>query len=200
MIDGWEFFSGDGGGPVAVADRSSLSKVGFRASSSDLLADALGARFGRAAWTSTRLVAGSGPNEWMIFGPPGSGDETKAWLAGVLDDTGSSGRTIDQTHGRALLRVSGPATLDLLHRVTAINLDDRLVPDGAAFRTSVALVVADVVRDDIGSEPSYLIHCERSSGYYLQQSLLSAGADLGVVGGPSTPRWPDHADGVLTGR
>lgn len=197
VVDGWEFFSGAGDGPVAVADRSSLSKVQFRARSNDALADALGARFGRAAWKSDRLVVGSGPNEWMIFGAPGAGDQTKSWLAGVLSDTGSDGHAIDLTHGRALMRVSGPATADLLHRVTAVNLDDRLVPDGSAFRTSVAHVVTDMVRDDIGTEPSYLLHCERSSGYYLQQSLLAAGAASGVVAGASTPDWPDHTGGVL---
>jgi hypothetical protein len=48
--------------------------------------------------------------------------------------------------------------------------------DGAAFRSSVASLVTDVVRDDTGPIRSYLLHCERSSGQYLADSLLDAGA------------------------
>jgi sarcosine oxidase gamma subunit len=93
------------------------------------------------------------------------------------------------------MRVSGPQTMTLLRRVTAVDLDDRLVPDGSALRTSLARVVTDLVRDDLEGAPSYLLHCERSSGRYLQQSLLAAGADLGAVAGASAPAWPDHRAG-----
>jgi sarcosine oxidase gamma subunit len=82
----------------------------------------------------------------------------------------------------------------LLRRVTAVDLDDRLVPNGSALRTSLARVVTDLVRDDDGGSPSYLLHCERSSGRYLQQSLLAAGSDLGAAAGASGPAWPDHHD------
>lgn len=80
----------------------------------------------------------------------------------------------------------------LLSRVTAVDLDDRLVPNGSALRTSLARVVTDLVRDDVEGSPSFLMHCERSSGRYLQTSLLAAGSDLGAVLGASTPAWPDH--------
>ena len=69
----------------------------------------------------------------------------------------------------------------MLRRLTAFDLDDRFVPDGAAWRTSVAGVVTDLVRDDDGGPPSYLLHCERSSGRYLVDTVLAAGADLGAV-------------------
>jgi hypothetical protein len=54
-------------------------------------------------------------------------------------------------------------------------------------------VVTDLVRDDDEGKPSFLMHCERSSGRYLQQSLLAAGAELGAVAGASGPVWPDHS-------
>ena len=92
------------------------------------------------------------------------------------------------------MRVSGGATLTVLRRLTALDLDDRFVPHGAALRTSVARVVTDVVRDDVGGRPSYLLHCERSSGRYLLESLLAAGADFGAQIHGGEPSWPDHAD------
>lgn len=56
---------------------------------------------------------------------------------------------------------------------------DAVTADGAAFRTSVAKVATDVVRDDAGVRggPCYLPHCERSAGQYLLGVLLDAGSN-----------------------
>src|SRR5699024_168179 len=61
LVDGWEYFSGAGEGPVVVADRSALSKVQVKAEATAALVEALGTRFGRTAWVRGRLVTGSGP-------------------------------------------------------------------------------------------------------------------------------------------
>ena len=55
-----------------------------------------------------------------------------------------------------------------------------MTPDGAAFRSAVAGVATDFVRDDRAAGPSYLLHCERSSGQYLFGALVSAGESLGI--------------------
>jgi heterotetrameric sarcosine oxidase gamma subunit len=195
VIDGWEYSTGETG-PVVVSDRSAMSKVLVRAPADDAVGSTLGTRFGRAAWLAGRLVVGSGPDEWLVVGPPGRAAEVATELEGAVRAVcdGPVG-VVDVTHGRALMRVSGPQTMTLLRRVTAVDLDDRLVPDGSALRTSLARVVTDLVRDDLEGAPSYLLHCERSSGRYLQQSLLAAGADLGAVAGASAPAWPDHRAG-----
>jgi sarcosine oxidase, subunit alpha len=194
VIDGWEYSDGPSSGPVLVSDRSALAKVHLRVEGSPSVIAAMGTRFGRAAWVGDRLVVGSGPDEWLVLGAPGLANVVAEECTRELR-AAHPGRitVVDVTHGRALMRVSGPRTLALLRRVTAVDLDDRLVPDGSALRTSVARVVTDVVRDDQDGFPSYLLHCERSSGRYLQQSLLAAGADLGAAAGASRPAWPDHA-------
>jgi sarcosine oxidase, subunit alpha len=196
VIDGWEYSDGASSGPVLVSDRSALAKVHLRVDASPEVITTLGTRFGRAAWVGDRLVVGSGPDEWLVLGAPGQAATVAEEYTRDLR-AAQPGRVtvIDVTHGRALMRVSGPQTLALLRRVTAVDLDDRLVPDGSALRTSVARVVTDVVRDDHDGFASYLLHCERSSGLYLQQSLLAAGADLGAVAGASRPAWPDHPGG-----
>ncbi len=123
----------------------------------------------------------------------GSADESVQRYRSLLADATSDLTTVmDLTHGRALMRVDGVAALDLLRRVTAVDLDDRFVPQGAALRTSLARVVTDVVRDDVAGRPSYLLHCERSSGRYLVQSMLAAGADFGAQLVAGAPPWPDH--------
>ena len=53
-------------------------------------------------------------------------------------------------------------------------------PTAPRFRSSVAKLVTDVVRDDRGATRSYLLHCERSSGQYLYDALLDAGAEFGI--------------------
>jgi heterotetrameric sarcosine oxidase gamma subunit len=86
----------------------------------------------------------------------------------------------DLTHGRALVRVTGPEAVDLLARLCGADLQDDMAPDGAALRSGVAGVATDIVRDDQAGVPSYLLHCERSSGQYLFGALVSAGESLGI--------------------
>ena len=195
VVGGWEYSAGATAGPVVVADRSAMSKVSVRVATNPDVISALGARFGRSAWSGDRLVVGAGPDEWLVVGPPSRAAAIIEEVEGAVRAVSPGPVTlVDLTHGRALMRVSGPETMTLLRRVTAVDLDDRLVPNGSALRTSLARVVTDLVRDDQDGTPSWLMHCERSSGRYLQQSLLAAGSDLGVVAGASSPAWPDHHD------
>lgn len=189
VVDGWEAPRGTrAAGDVTVVDLSSWTKVHVR-SDDAAPAKALGTPFGRISRSDDRIVVGSGPGEWLVLAAPGRGRET---VDALVRDAGSSFTTvIDQTHGRALMRVHGPRTLDLLRRLTAMDLDDRFLPDGAAFRTSLARVVTDIVRDDLDGEPSYLLHCERSSGQYLAECLLAAGQDYGAaLFDVGQPAWP----------
>jgi len=140
--------------------------------------DALPVPFGRAVREGTTLVVGSGPCEWTLLGGTGPPHDEDMFVS-----------LIDITHGRALVRLTGAEAANALAKVCAIDLSDRVTPDGSAFRSSVAEVVTDVVRDDIaaleGSDdgadtPSYLLHCERSSGQFLFDALLDAGAEFGI--------------------
>jgi heterotetrameric sarcosine oxidase gamma subunit len=96
---------------------------------------------------------------------------------------------VDLSHGRALVRLHGRSSADLLAKVCGIDLADDVVPDGAAVRTSVAKLVTDIIRDDEGGIPGYLLHCERSSGQYLVDALLDAGAEFGIAFTAELPSW-----------
>jgi sarcosine oxidase gamma subunit len=91
---------------------------------------------------------------------------------------------VDLTHGRALIRLTGSPGPRLLAKLCGIDLGDDITPDGAAFRTSIAALATDVIRDDLlsadGRTRSYLLHCERSSGQYLFDAMLRAGAEFGI--------------------
>ena len=179
---------------LTITDCTPLAKVQLRAPAGGRAAAALGVPFGRAARDSGgTLVAGSGPGEWLLLGPPGRAAALAAGLAAVAAQApGEPVTWVDLTHGRALIRLSGAQSARLLAVVCGIDLSDDITPDGAAFRSAVAALATDVIRDDRPAPPaairSYLLHCERSSGQYLFDVLLRSGAEFGIeVDGFQTP-------------
>ncbi len=176
-----------GAAPLTLTDLSGMAKVHVRAQHDGAVAVTLGP-FGRAARDAAgALVVGSGPGEWLVLDAPGTEGALLARLEELAGSPDEFTSVVDLTHGRALVRLRGERSADLLAKVCAIDLSDDVIPDGAAFRSSVAKLVTDVVRDDIEGERSYLLHCERSSGQYLATALLDAGAELGAQMTTSDP-------------
>jgi heterotetrameric sarcosine oxidase gamma subunit len=160
-------------------DCTPLAKVLVRASAEGEVARTLGVPFGRAARDEHgTLVVGSGPGEWLLLAPPGASVVVAGRVEEEQDEELVS--VFDATHGRALMRITGARAADLLAKVCGVDLSEEITPDGAAFRSSVAKLVTDVVRDDRGGELSYLLHCERSSGQYLFDALIDAGDEFGI--------------------
>src|SRR5699024_12857954 len=87
---------------------------------------------------------------------------------------------VDLTHGRAMFRLTGDEAAMLLNKLCSLEFADDMVPNGAALRSSVAGVVTDIARNDISGQRSYLLHCERSSGQYLWNTLLDAGNEYRI--------------------
>jgi heterotetrameric sarcosine oxidase gamma subunit len=104
------------------------------------------------------------------------------WLTTLAADAAPEefASVTDLTHGRALMRITGPDAAGLLARLCGADLHDEMAPDGAALRAPVAGVATDIVRDDRAGVPSYLLHCERSSGQYLFGALADAGEPFGI--------------------
>lgn len=183
--DGWETTARHATGGLRLADLGPLVKLTVRGPADGAVRTALGTSFGQTARPrggplAGALVVGSGPGEWLVLGAPGTGGELLAGVSSVVADSGEFASVVDVTHGRALMRLTGEATPMLLSKVCAIDLADRVVPNGSAFRSSVARIVTDVVRDDAAGTRSYLLHCERSSGQYLADSLVDAGIEYGI--------------------
>ncbi len=184
IVAGWEVASQAVAGRDApgagnsLTDLTPLAKVGVRAGVDGAMARALSVPFGRAARDETGvLVTGSGPGEWLVLGQVGEGRALRHRLAEMAA----------QMAGEELISVLD-LTAGLLAKVCGIDLADARTPNGAAFRSSVARLVTDVVRDDrestSGTVRSYLLHTERSYGQYLFDALLDAGAEFGIaIGG-----------------
>ncbi len=176
---GWEISARRSAAELKITDCTPLAKVLVLAPSDGELAHALGVPFGRAARDEYgTLAVGSGPGEWLLLAPRGTAAAVMERIGAIQD--GGLVSVFDATHGRALVRITGARAPDLLAKVCAIDLTDEVTPDGAAFRSSVAKLVADVVRDDREDSRSYLLHCERSSGQYLFDALIDAGDEFGI--------------------
>jgi heterotetrameric sarcosine oxidase gamma subunit len=184
---GWEVSGGRSEAALTITDCTPLAKVHLRAPWNGAMAKALGVPFGRADRDGASpeggwLVVGSGPGEWLVLAPPGAAAAVADWLATVAADAAGDEfvSMTDLTHGRALVRITGPDAAGLLARLCGTDLEDDMAPDGAALRSAVAGVATDIIRDDRAAVPSYLLHCERSSGQYLFGALVSAGESLGI--------------------
>jgi heterotetrameric sarcosine oxidase gamma subunit len=176
---GWEISARRTSASLRIMDCTPLTKVLVRASADGEVARTLGVPFGRAARDEHgTLVVGSGLGEWLLLAPPATAPELARSVEGVPDEGLVS--VFDATHGRALIRITGARAADLLAKVCGVDLSEEVTPGGAAFRSSVAKLVTDVVRDDQDGERSYLLHCERSSGQYLFDALIDAGDEFGI--------------------
>jgi heterotetrameric sarcosine oxidase gamma subunit len=208
---GWEVSGCRSDAALTVTDCTPLAKVAVRAPWNGALAKALGVPFGRAsrdggvqdaagqdaagqdaagqdaagqdAAGQPWLVAGSGPGEWLVLAPAGTAARVASRLAALAAESAPEEfvSVVDLTHGRALLRITGPDAAELLARLCPVDLDDDMTPDGTALRGPVAGLATDIIRDDRGGTASYLVHCERSSGQYLFGALTAAGESLGIA-------------------
>ena len=176
---GWEVSASHSAAELKIIDCTPLAKTLVLAPTDGELARTLGVPFGRAARDAHgTLVVGSGPCEWLLLSTLGTGAAVRERVEQIRDEGLVS--VFDATHGRALVRITGARAPDLLTKVCAIDFSEAVTPNGTAFRSSVAKLVTDVVRDDLDGKRSYLLHCERSSGQYLFDALIDAGNEYDI--------------------
>lgn len=121
--------------------------------------------------------------KWRLFGDHAAGD--LAWSVSPGEWTVIGGRpdgdVVDLTSVRAMFRLTGVDAPGLLAKICALDLGDDVFPEGAAARTLVAGVATELVRDDQDGAPSFLILPSRSFGRYMQDVILDAGGEFGLV-------------------
>ena len=177
VIDGWEVSTRASEAALTIADESHLTKVVIRASGAHSLIASLPPA-GRIANVEGTLRVGSAPGEWYLLAAAATPDSLVSSLR--FESPGAFASWVDVTHGRALMRITGADTTKTLAKQCAVNLADSVTPNGTAFRTAIAGVTTDFIRDDRDGAVSYLIHCERSSGQYLFGVLIDAGTEFDI--------------------
>lgn len=181
-VAGWTVSAAPQSGPLTISDRSALAKVEVRSGFNGPTAEKMQTGFGRTHRSEHGvLIAGSGPGQWHVFGDPGTGAEILAQLQDMADSGDELTTVVELTHGRALFRITGAETTQLLNKLCSLEFSDDMVPNGSALRASLGGVVTDMIRDDVDGTLSYLVHCERSSGQYLWDTLVDAGAEYRIT-------------------
>lgn len=192
IVDGWEVSTRSSMAALQLSDVTWLAKVSVKADANGAFTANHPVAFGSARRPAADVLEiGSDPGGWLTIAPVGSAAEHVARLTADVADVGELVTVIDLTHGRALVRLSGVDGSRVLAKLCAVDLADHVTPNLRAFRSSVAKVVTDVVRDDLpDGTRSYLLHCERSSGQHLFDSIIDAGAelDIDVTGPPGVER------------
>lgn len=172
---------------VGLIDESGFGKIMIHGRAGGQVAAVLGIEppeaIGQGVFAGDTAVYRLRADQLFVSTPPGS--ETVALAAA---DTGGERVTItDVTHGRAQLRLVGPASAELLGRLCGLDLRADHFPDHTARQTSVAKTTQLIIRHDLvdhdlddGRLLSYSIIGARSLGAYLWETILDSGSDLGI--------------------
>ena len=174
---------------VTVRRLTSLPQVDVRFGAGDAalvqrLADAMTAPPPTVPNTVTAATDGDGhwlwlgPDEWLVVGLEGRGEEVGPEIERVLHDAAGDAflTTVDVSANRVGLEVAGPRTRDLLAFGCSLDLDDRAFPTGTCAQTNVAR--ANVILWRREDEVWWLLVRPSFVGY-LQAWLDDARAGLG---------------------
>lgn len=128
-----------------------------------------------------RLLLGLTADEFLLTTAPGAEEGLKAELEARLAADGACAHLFDVTSSLAAIAVVGPASREVLRRITPLDLRPWRFPDGSCAQGSVAKVPGLVVRSDRGGLPAYRLFVSWAYGGYLWETLWDAGRDLGVA-------------------
>lgn len=131
--------------PVVIAERPGLAvtqicaRRGKTAELALAILDASGLELPRGpkrAASNGLAIIGMGPHEWLAVA---EGDRGKAALAGVEEAGQGFASFVDQSHAKAILRVSGTRARDVLAKGCGLDLHERVFEPGDAATTQIAL-------------------------------------------------------------
>ena len=114
----------------------------------------------------------TGPDQWLAYGPPGKDAELAEVFSGLAF-------IVDQSHARALVRVTGPRARDALAKGLAIDLHPRAFATGSAAATSVAHIA--VLLWQVDDRPTYEFAVPRSYALSFWHWLQASAAEYGLA-------------------
>lgn len=125
------------------------------------------------------LSARLAPDEFVVLTPAG--------VAPFAVNTMQSGRwncayAIDVTSGLCGVAIVGPATQEMMSRITEIDTSPRALPDLSCVQSRFADVQGLLLRRDVNGIAMYQLYTGREFGEYLWEVLIEATHEVG--GGP----------------
>ena len=129
---------------------------------------------GRALSVDGARFLNLGPTRWMAVSRQGDGFEAR--IRSAVDQAGAA--VVDQSHGRAVLRLSGPGVRDVLAKGTGIDLHDRAFEADHVRQTGLFHVAVTVDRR-LGPS-TYDIHMPRGYAQALAERVIDAAREFGL--------------------
>ncbi|MFN8455611.1 MAG: sarcosine oxidase subunit gamma family protein [Anaerolineae bacterium] len=141
---------------------------------------------GEVVETAGGLLARLTPANLYWFG---LSPATKLPSMAELDDTfarnGRFAHATDLTHGKAVLKLVGAASRDVLSKICGLDFDERKFPNLHAAQTSAAKIKTLIVRADQAGLLTYFLQVERSLGQYFWEVVWDAGQEFGISSPPA---------------
>jgi glycine cleavage system aminomethyltransferase T len=145
-----------------------------------------GAGLSDVSWMTKLDLKGSGVNEL-----PALGEGARSWTLGpnhllvTCDFAGvssSSGVWVtDVTSVFAQFLLAGPASRDILRKLTSLNVAEKALLDLGCGQASVAHVRAIILRRDLGTLPAFHLLVSREYGESVWDALLHAGTEFRIT-------------------
>ena len=140
-----------GATPVILAERrvDIVQLMGTEATVRDVAGLAL-PKPGRAEISGDAMAVWVQPSGWLVIRP--RGDEG-ALAKKLADAAGNKAAVVDQSHGRAVLRLSGANARDVLAKGCRVDLHPRAFAAGSAATTTIDHITVTIVQVD--ATPTY---------------------------------------------
>lgn len=120
-------------------------------------------------------------DQFFMLTPPGREAAALAQLQAAVQQTVTFVTVTDVSHALADIRVMGPQTRDLLHKVCALNVAEGAFPNLTAAQTSVAKTKQLLIRRDFGPVLAFQFLGAQSFAVYLWEVLMEAGREFSIV-------------------
>ena len=124
------------------------------------------------------------PNEFYLFGKSQS---TKLPSVAELNESfveaGRFAQATDLTHGKAMLKLSGPAAAEALSKICGLDFHDSVFPNMRVKQTSAAKIKTLIARCDEEGRSTYFLHVDRPFGQYFWDIVWDAGQEFGIAVG-----------------
>ena len=125
------------------------------------------------------LAARLAPDEFLVLTPAGVAPHAINAMQSVHSNCAYA---IDVTSGLCGIAIVGPATQDMMSRITETDTSPRALPDLACIQSRFADVQGLLLRRDVNGIAMYQLYASREFGEYLWEVLIETVHEVG--GGP----------------
>lgn len=116
-------------------------------------------------------------DQGLLVVPAGA---TRAAVEALADREEERVHITDVTSVYCGLQLLGPRSLDVLHRITPLDVRPSRLPSGACVQGSAMKVDALLVRDDLEDLPAFWLLVPRVFGEFVWEAVCDAGEDYGL--------------------